>query len=392
MPVALNPADRRLLYTAGGALVLILGVAFFLASGVGDRGDVTTSYSTASAGAKAAFLLLQTLGYQTDRWEDSPSALTAPATTTLILAEPLELPTDAERQALADFMAAGGRIIATGPNSAWVLPDADKVLPAPLGATTWSKVTAVGPAAVTRAAPAITIAKRAQWLMDDGVSLPLYADGDDLVVVAVPVGKGEAMWWAAATPLTNAGLNAPGNLAFFLAAVGPSTGRRVLWDEYFHGRRHTLAGSLWHSPVRWVGLQLGLLALVIVLTYSRRSGPIISPAAESRLAPLEFVRTLGSLYRRAGASTVPVEAAERRIRYWTARRFGVSTRASTDDLTAAVARRTGRDTTALSTALRNCERARGSRGLDEQQALAVVQALEAQAAAFDVFESTKEDR
>jgi hypothetical protein len=44
---------------------------------------------------------------------------------------------------------------------------------------------------------------------------PLYGDGDRTVVVKYPFGRGEVLWWASATPLTNAGLKEPGNLEFF---------------------------------------------------------------------------------------------------------------------------------------------------------------------------------
>ena len=383
MPVALSRADRRLLTWAAGLLVLIIALALVIASGSGDRGEVTTTYSAGSAGAKAAYVLLADAGYHVERWIEPPAALTEPDATTLILAEPLELPTDEDTSALRRFAEAGGHIIATGPTAAWFVGGA--ALPEPLGGYTWATLKSVALSPITRAAPEIELYDRAHWALRDRGELPLYGDANAPSVVMVPVGRGQVLWWASATPLTNAGITQPNNLPFFLASLGAPAGRRVLWDEYFHGRRPTLAASIWHSPVKWIGLQLGLAALVVVWSRSRRSGPVIAPPPDSRLAPLEFVRTLGSLYQHAGAANVAVDAAARRVRSGLARRFGLSARASAPDLAEAVARRSGRDTTALGAALRQCDAIRNHERVTDAEALALVTALGEETAALNVF-------
>ncbi|HKW00696.1 MAG TPA: DUF4350 domain-containing protein, partial [Vicinamibacterales bacterium] len=316
MPLALNRGDRRLLVFAGIVLALMLGVAFVIASGTGDRGEATTSYSSSSAGCKAVYLLLAELGYRVERWEDPPSDLSDPASTTLVLAEPTELATESERAAIEAFMRAGGFVIATGPDSAWFV--SGHTSPRLPTGHSWNTMPAIAPSSITAAAPEIAIASRAAWDGDELRMTPLYGDVHGPSVVEMSVGNGRAMWWEAATPLTNAGITASNNLAFVLASIGGPE-RRILWDEYFHGRRRTLAASIWHSPTKWIGLQLAIVCLVVLLTYARRSGPIIPPAQESRLSPLEFVRTLGSLYERAKVSSVAVEAADRRARYGLAR-------------------------------------------------------------------------
>lgn len=391
MPPALNRGDRRLLVLAGIVLAIVLGVAFVIASGTGDRGEVTTSYSSSSAGCKAVYLLLAASGYRVERWEDSPTALSDPASTTLVLAEPSELATDVERAAIDAFMREGGHVIATGPDSAWFLPGGE-TRPRPPTGHTWITMPAMAPSAITAAAPEITIASRATWVQTGWLVVPLYGDDRGPSVIEMTVGSGRAMWWEAATPLTNAGITIANNLAFVLASLGPPGERRILWDEYFHGRRRTLAASIWHSPTKWIGLQLAFVCLVVLLTYARRSGPIIPPVRESRLSPLEFVRTLGSLYERAGASSVAVEAADRRARYWLARRFGVSARASSADMASAIARRTGRDTTALAAALAASEAGSAPGGLDDQGALAIVRALGDETRSLHVFGATTEGR
>lgn len=390
MPLALNRGDRRLLVLGGIVLALMLGVAFVIASGTGDRGEVTTSYSAFSAGCKAIYLLLAESGYRVERWEDPPTALSEPASTTLVLAEPSELATDAERAAIDAFVRAGGHVIATGPDSAWFV--SGETMPRMPTGRAWNTMPALAPSPITAAAPEIAMASRASWITTGWRVVPLYGDEHGPSVIEMTVGGGRVMWWEAATPLTNAGITVSNNLAFVLSSLGAPGERRILWDEYFHGRRRTLAASIWHSPTKWIGLQLAAVCLVVLLTYARRSGPIIPPVRESRLSPLEFVRTLGSLYQRAGVSSVAVDAAGRRARYWLARRFGVSARASSDEMASAIARRTGRDASTLAAALAACDAGSAPGSVGDREALAIVQALDDETRSLRVFGTTMEGR
>jgi hypothetical protein len=111
---------------------------------------------------------------------------------------------------------------------------------------------------------------------------------------------------------------------------------------------------------------------------------------ESRLAPLEFVRTLGSLYRNAGAAGAAVDAATRRVRAGLARRFGVSARTTASDLAEVIGRRSGRDASALGETLRECETVRHAERVSDAQALALVKALGEETNALQVFRSTRE--
>jgi hypothetical protein len=205
--------------------------------------------------------------------------------------------------------------------------------------------------------------------------VPLYADGDKQVVVTYRFGRGEVIWWASATPLTNAGLLEPGNVEFFLACVGAKDQRRVLWDESVHGYGPTSAASARLGPLFWIILQLGIFTLGILLTYSRRSGPIVHPTTERRLSPLEFVRTLGSLYERAGAASVAVDIGYQRFRYWLTRRVGTTGDASVDELERAVRERWHQADAGFGATLRACESARDDLELTPRAALKLTRAL-----------------
>lgn len=382
MPVALNRGDRNLLLAGGGVFLLLVIGALAFTAGSSDRSDNPTTYSAGSTGAKAAYLLLQSSGYRVERWERPPGELSAPASSTLVLAEPFQPATEDERASIRRFLEGGGHVIATGIWGASFL--STTATPDPVGGLAWKRVLSASPSAVTRAAPAITLAPQASWNREAFADV-LYANDDDAVVVRVGVGAGEALWWASATPLTNAGLREPGNLDFFLACLGPAQARRVLWDEYFHGRRRSLVGSALASPVKWLLVQLGVVALAVLVTFSRRSGPIVVPAVESRLSPLEFVRTLGALYQRAGAASVAVDIAYQRFRYWLTRRLAMPGQAPAADVAEAVRARWHVDDDALGRTLRACEAARRDPDLDPRTALTLIQALAAYAATFQLF-------
>ena len=373
MPLDLNAGDRRILRIAGAVLLLLIVGTLLLDKGAGDAPDVPTTYSSGSKGAKAAYLLLESSGYRVTRSEHGLPALSDAAQATLILVEPERFPTTDERGLLRQFLEAGGRVIATGPSGALFLPEHDAV-PDPIGGMTWKTVTSQSPSSITRAAPEITLAPQASWT-PGSYAVPLYAEGDRQVVVTYRFARGEVIWWASATPLTNAGLLEPGNVEFFLACVGAKDRRRVLWDEYFHGHGRASAASVGLGPLKWVFLQLGMLTVAILFTYSRRSGPIVDPATDRRLSPLEFVRTLGSLYERAGATSVAVDISYQRFRYWLTRRLGTAGDASVDELERAVRERWPQADAAFGATLRGCESARDDSDLTSRAALKLTRSL-----------------
>jgi hypothetical protein len=387
MPLKIDPRDRKLLLGAGIVFVLLIaGVAFF----GGDPAEtvaVPSSYSTASGGAKAAYLLLSESGYKVQRWERQ--LIDLPKEATLVLADPQEGLTGEERESLKTFLWGGGRIIATGMFAGTFLPENESVPNALLGMT-WKKVSAVAPSAITRAAPQITIAPQARW-PSYSPAYPLYGDGDDLVVVKYPYGRGEVVWWAAATPLTNAGLKEPGNLEFLLASLG-DTRTPILWDEYIHGYRETLGSSVGHSPVKWLLLQLGLVGFAILATFSRRSGPVSAPVTDVRLSPLEFVQTLGALYENAGTASVAVDISYQRFRYWLTRRLGVAANIPVQDLETAVRDRFAPKDDRFAAILRRCESAKADPYLSGSEVLYLVQELDQYSSHWKLFEGRRKEK
>jgi hypothetical protein len=389
MPVKIDPKDRKLMLGAACVFVLLIAAIALLGGGAEQNGNVPSSYSSSSGGAKAAYFLLADAGYKEERWENRLDQLPKSTGKTLILADPAEAPTHGEREQLKEFISAGGRVIATGLFAATFLPENNSE-PIPLVATEWKKAGALAPSSITRAAPQITLAADARW-ETYSAAYPLYGDADETLVVEYPYGRGQVLWWASATPLTNAGLKEQGNLEFLLACMGDKK-TTILWDEYIHGYRETLGSSIAHSPAKWLALQLLLIALAILATFSRRSGPVCAPVTDVRLSPIEFVQTLGGLYERAGCASVAVDVTYQRFHYWLTRRLGVSSKTPTEQLESAVRERWPVKDGHIGAIMKRCDVARIDPYLQGGEALHLVQELDEYATRIKLFQGSRKEK
>jgi len=376
MPVSLDPADRRILILFGGLLLGVLAIGAFVFPSNSAKGpSFPTTRSSASEGAKAAYLLLTDLGYTVERWALPPTELPQPASDTLlILAEPL-LPASAEEvSALNRFVNSGGRVLAIGQEAAKMVPQGG-LLKVEANEAEWKIYRAVAPSPLTRGADEILMAPGTRWEMKHG-HLAVYAEGPQAAVVTYRVGKGRIIWWAAPTPLTNAGITLSGNLQLFLNSVGPVGRVRVLWDEYYHGERGTLRSYLEKTPVPLAFAQLGVLALALLLTFARRSGPVRPPQVAARLSPLEFVETLGDLYHRGHAGAAAASISVQHFRALLTRRLGLPAGAPIAQLHQAARDRLGWTEPGFYEALQAAERATRQSDIGDDDALRVVQSLE----------------
>lgn len=389
----MNAGDRRLLFMGGSILLALIVVALVIAPAGADEEESPTTYSSASHGAKAAYLMLSETGYRVERWERSPDELDSPKGTTLVLAEPATFPNSQERLKIHEFIRKGGRLLVTGPFGATLLPQNDSAVEplAGLGTVEWAKYKPIVPSKFARVAPEISLTPKASWNLDSS-AVPLYGAERKAVVVSYTFGEGEVIWWADSTPLTNAGIRTSNNLEFFLACLGDKQNTRVLWDEYFHGYRRSLAATIAHTQIKWLFIQFGVIATFALLTWSRRSGPIRPIAGQSRLSPLEFVQTLGGLYQRADAAAVAVDVYYQRFRYWTTRRLGMAGNAPVEDLERAIRERWHLDDPTLVATLRRCESARHEHDLNREEALHLVQALHGFADKLELFPVPKQEK
>jgi hypothetical protein len=300
---------RTILWICLGMLVIIV-VAAFLAPAREDNDVTPSTWNSGAAGAKAAYLLLGQLGYTTARWERPAAALseTNAAHTTLVVADPYFEEKSKESPGIAAFLQRGGRVVATGWSGALLLPDAQVGQPdhfyTALCYTTPQSLSPLGRAG--RIAMPVPV----RW--KQGNARVDQACGEDAVVVHYPVGAGEVVWWSSPAPLSNRGLRDNADLRLLLASVG-EPGRTVLFDEYLHGARESLWATVNGTPVTALCWQLAAVALLLILSFGRRSGPVRALVRTSRTSPLEFAESMGALYQKAGAAEVATGAAERRL-------------------------------------------------------------------------------
>jgi hypothetical protein len=373
----LEKSDRRLLMWAALIFIPLILALALLSSNESDSG-VPNSYSAQASGAKAAYLLLRDQGYNVRRWEQPPTELPAVAGhTVLVLAFPFRPPSSEERNALQLYLTRGGKILATGYTPDLYLPRSDterEPLPDPIAKRYQPQLVT----SLTRGG-AIEMSPTAYWKKRSTGSLVHYSDEDRPIVVSYQPGKGQVIWWGSSTPLSNAGISRSGNLALLLNSLGEAADTQVFWDEYFHGSRRSLGSYMGEAPVGFGLLQAGLIVLAMLLTYSRRNGPIYPADSPSRLSPLEFVETLGGLYRRAHAVRAALEVPYARFRMLAARQLGLKNDVPPEDLARALRNRLGYKDYSLQDLLLRIQAAMYDPELQEAQALELVQQLNLQA-------------
>jgi hypothetical protein len=377
---SLDRKDRRMLLVILGLVALLFLVfVLFIPQQDPNSNPIPSSYLSGQHGAKAAFTLLEQSGYAVERWEQSLSDLAARAGagTVLILAEPYSYNPE-DRAAIVSILRKGGRVVATGFQGGLLLPGSD---------VTFSKEIAF---AACEAEPdgldplagrgAIWIIPSAAWKETRPEVRTAYTCAGQPVVVQYPVGKGTVVWWASSTPLENGSISRGQNLELLLNSIGSAQSQgqnqHIYWDESLHGLVH----SPWdyvRGPV-WPLLSLGALglALLVIFSYSRRSGPIRPLPQAPRTTPIEFLDALGALYRSTGAAATAMQIAWERFRSQSALLTGQRT-ASLDarQLAAVIERRFGAAGAGMEADLIDAEEACADDTLKPSRVLALIQTL-----------------
>ncbi len=368
-------SDRRIVLWMGAVMAVLIVAVSVLAPASESDDTRPSTYNTGPRGAKAAFLTLQAIGRTSSRWERPINELknVDAAHSTLVLAAPTYAPTDHDEIAAAikQFMERGGNVLTTGPMGALLLPDGSIGPPTMLMNDSCETNPGDGPLA---AAGSVPMDDAGAW---NGKSKVEIAErcGRDAVVVRMTVGRGEAVWWSSARPLTNSALTTDADLRLLLLSVGD--GRAVLWDESLQNAVPGLWSAAHGLPLRWLVFQVVLLAILVVLSFSRRSGPIRTPVMVPRTSPLEFAFSMGDLYEKARATTAATEAARRKLLRIAMRDAGVPKAAvagGPQAVVAALNERLGGDWNRVGEHLKEIERENGEK-LTNREALAISRAL-----------------
>jgi hypothetical protein len=377
---SLDPRDRRLLLIT--ALLVLCTTVLLVLVHPEEQTDnfIPSTYSSTPHGAKAAYLLLAHLGYRVER-SDEPldvAADTADAHTVLVLAEPMRAPNQQETAAVRRVLERGGRVLAAGFLAAAVVPDEnldDQSPPQLVGGI--CEAEPVGFSSLTAGGKVVMRDVRSVWKLDQPSQRAAFLCGGEGVVVTYAVEKGTVVWWASASPLENQDIAARGSVDLLLNSLQLQHGDRIVWDESLHASPAAAWNPLSDRILLALMGQLFLVGLMLVLARGRRSGPLRPLPALARSSPMEFVRSLGGLYRSSGANDVPVTIAYERFRSRMAQRYGVSAAQSADaaTLAATLRKRFGVMALSLERDLGACEDAGRLSKLSPRQALTLVKAL-----------------
>ncbi len=373
---SLDPRDRKLLlWCASAAVTLAIAAGFLLPNGDNNENRLPSTYLSGRHGALAAYETLVRSGYPIERWE-RPLAELAPAAgpeTVVIFAEPFTRETE-DIQAVRQILERGGRVLATGYWGGYLLPNGASAPPREFNfAACQLEPEGLDPLA---SSGEVWMIPEATWQVGKPADRVQYSCAGQPAVVEYDWGKGHVVWWASSTPLENGSLARARNLDLLLNSLGAREGKHFYWDESLHGEIRsswTYAGG---PALTMLRIGLVTLAVLVLFSFSRRSGPVRELPPPVRATPVEFVEALGSLYRNAGAATTAVAIAWERFRRQALRLCGMrGERADATEIAEMIERRfPGVDKT-LEADLKTCEEAAGADAIHPKEALRLVQLL-----------------
>ncbi len=373
---SLDAKDRRLMawcLALAGAVAIALG--FLAPSGGANDNRMPSSYLAGQHGARAAFETLLRANYPIERWDRPLADLAAIAglDTVVIFAEPFTRERD-NINAVRQILERGGRVLSTGYWGGFILPEGQPSPPAEFNFAA-CKLEPEGLDALAGSGE-VWMVPEASWQVGNPSHRIQYSCAGQPTVIEYDYGKGHVVWWASATPLENASLARANDLDLLLNSLGPRGGHHFYWDESLHGDVRS-EWSYASGPARnmlWIGLPV--LGLLIVFSFSRRSGPVRDLPQPPRAAPTEFLDALGSLYRNAGASATAVSVALERFRRHTLHLCGLRVTAmGAAELAAVIRRRFPQADASLEVDLAACEDAAWADSLEPRVALRLIQAL-----------------
>lgn len=373
---SLDPRDRRLLLSVVGvALGLAVIVGVLMPNPNAGDNPLPSSYLAGQHGARAAYDTLLRSGYAIERWERPLSELasTAGPETVVILAQPFSRET-ADIRAVRQIVERGGRVLATGFWGGFLLPEGQPTVPSEFTfAACQLEPEGLDPLANSGE---VWMVPEATWQVGNPMQRTQYTCAGQPAVVEYDEGKGHVVWWASATPLENGSLARAEDLKLLLNSLGPRAGHRFYWDESLHGDVRSMWSYAAGPALNLLRIGLVTVGLLVVFSFSRRSGPLRAPATVERAAPVEFIEALGTLYRNAGAQSTAVAAALEEFRRWSLQQCGLRTGPTrAEELAAVIHKRFPHADAGLETDLVACEEAVWDEAATPAAALKLVQAL-----------------
>jgi hypothetical protein len=375
---SLDAKDRRLLlWCLGIAIALAVLTGFLLPNGNSNDNPLPSSYLSGRHGARAAYETLLRSGYSLERWERPLDELAATAgpETVVIFAQPFTRETE-NVKAVRTIVERGGRVLSTGYGGGFILPGEESGMPKALDFAA-CKLEPEGLDPLSNSGEVWMVPESA-WSAGNPAHRVEYSCSGQPAVVEYAWGKGHVVWWASSTPLENGSLSRAHNLDLLLNSLGPREGHRFYWDESLHGEIRSIWSYASGPALNMLWIGLAVLGLLIVLSFSRRSGPVRDLPEPARATPIEFLEALGSLYRNAGAASTAVSIAWERFRRQSLQLCGMrGKQMGAAELAEVIRRRFPQADADLEADLAACEEAAWGETIQPAEALKLVQKLHA---------------
>jgi len=365
-----------------------------------------STYHSGPTGVRALYDFLNESGYKVTRWKETPQKLLMdsgkPVKTFVITGDIKVRFTDAETEALLNWIKAGGRLVIIDRNpqqdrgakpGSWnirvenfatptvetdpadpqqmtndvvafkpVQPtlltrNVDSVMPSRFASRLFiSPVTALDavtvdathpdkapPEPTTEVAPAPVV-----HMFDDKGALLIdftYEAGRVIVLTDPYI-------------ISNGGIKLNDNLQLAINIVGAGDGGLIAFDEYHQGKgrtQNTFAGYFAGTPVLLLAAQIGFVVVLILWGRGSRFGRPLPLAQVDRRSSLEFVASMAELQQRARAFDLAIENIYTRTRRVLARHAGVDYNSSRSEIASRIASRGTIDGRRLETLMRECE-------------------------------------
>ncbi|WP_058188272.1 DUF4350 domain-containing protein [Terracidiphilus gabretensis] len=373
----LDAGDRKLLLWCVGIALVLAIAAGILTPNNEDANRLPSSYLSGQHGALAAYETLLQSGYPLERWERPLGELaeTAGPETVILFAQPMSRDI-ADIRAIRQILDRGGRVVATGFEGGFLLPRGTPAAPSDLTFAA-CKLEPNGLDALASTGE-IWMVPQASWQLGNPTDRVQYTCAGKPAVVEFGWGKGHVVWWASSTPLENGSLSRAQNLDLLLNSLGPKAGHKFYWDESLHGEIRSVWTFAWGPSMTILCWSLPVLALLVIFSFSRRSGPLRALPLPARATPIEFIDALGSLYRGAGASSTAVAIAWERFRRQALALCGIrAPKMEAAELAIVLRRRFPLADEALEADLTACEQSAKEEALQPREALRLIQLLNA---------------
>jgi hypothetical protein len=348
-------------------LLFVLFSAYYTRRGIQEeeKGRPTTN-SAGPNGLAALYRVLQRQGFTAKQYRQDFTRIPVNAGL-VVIAEPIERQiTEVESEALWKWVDAGGALLFIVTDNAFAVSASEMLLSDHLRIDLKRSVPqdiAVDPKSskYLRDVHSIHVDGTLR-LAARGSAKTLLEDGQGGYAVSWTRGKGTAIAAMSSLGFDNAHIQRADNALFFvnIAEAHSHSGQRtIFFDEYHQGFGEVLEGrSLWDAlgaSVRAVFWYLAAAFFILVYNLNRRFGSAKRLIIPSYRPSTEYISSMASLYRKAGAGDIAIETIYKGFLRDLASKLDTQLDAGTDLMVEAGHRRYGWETSQFREMINRCE-------------------------------------